>query len=540
MLGGGGSSSGQPGTYRNCLLAEVALARAQNQPDEIAIHLEDQPSITFGSIVDEARRLAGGLRDLGLSRGDVISFQLPNWREAVAVDIAASLLGLVVNPIIPIYRDREVEFILQDTRAKAIVIPEQFRGFDFVAMLGGLQPRLPDLEHIIVARPVRDNPGTLAYAELLDRAVPVAGIAEGISPDDVKIVMYTSGTTGRAKAVCHSHNTLTRALDNGCEGWSLGAGDIMLMPSPVTHITGFVNGIELPFFSDARSAFMERWDVDQAVELIDRLGATACVSATPFLQELVQKAAETGRKLPSLRLFACGGASVPPELIRRAGEVLERCRAFRVYGSTESPLVTVGFQGDDEVELAATTDGRVYNWDVRILGDNDEPLPIGADGEVVVTGPALMLGYGDPEQTRASMTPDGYFRTGDIGHLTEEGAIVITDRKKDIIIRGGENLSAREIEDVLYSHPAILEVAVVSMPHQRLGEGVCAFVVLVKGMQLGGLEELRPFLEECRLAKQKWPERLEVVDELPKTASGKIRKDVLRREIAASDQHSAA
>lgn len=538
MLGAGGSSNSQPGTYRNCLLAEVALARAQNQPDEIAIHLEDQPPITFGSIVDEARRLAGGLRDLGLSRGDVISFQLPNWREAVAVDIAASLLGLVVNPIIPIYRDREVEFILQDTRAKAIVIPEQFRGFDFVAMLETLRPRLPDLEQVIVARPGRDNPGTLAYAELLDRAAAVTEIERGISPDDVKIVMYTSGTTGRAKAVRHSHNTLTRALDNGCEGWSLGAGDIMLMPSPVTHITGFVNGIELPFFSDARSAFMERWDVDRAVDLIDRLGATACVSATPFLQELVQKAAETDQTLPSLRMFACGGASVPPELIRRAGEVLERCRAFRVYGSTESPLVTVGFQGDDEVELAATTDGRVYNWDVRILGDDDEPLPIGADGEVVVAGPALMLGYGDPEQTRASMTADGYFRTGDIGHLTEAGAIVITDRKKDIIIRGGENLSAREIEDVLYSHPAIQEVAVVSMPHQRLGEGVCAFVVLAKGARLSGLEELRPFLEECRLARQKWPERLELVDELPKTASGKVRKDVLRRH-AASDQHSA-
>ncbi|GAB3287345.1 AMP-binding protein [Parahaliea aestuarii] len=533
-----GAGARLPRQYRNCLLAEMALQKASSDPEGVAIYLEGQPPITFGGIVDEARRLAGGLRDLGFEKGDVISFQLPNWREAVALDIAASLLGLVVNPIIPIYRDREVEFILQDTRARAILVPEQFRGFDFVAMIDNLRPGLPDLEQVIVVRGDTHHAGTVNYADLL-ACEPVTSIAEGVSPDDVKIVMYTSGTTGRAKAVRHSHNTLTRALDNGCEAWSLGPDDVMLMPSPVTHITGFVNGIELPFFSDARSAFMERWEVGQAIDLIQGVGATACVSATPFLQELVQRAEETGVRLPSLRLFACGGALVPPALIQRAGEVLERCRAFRVYGSTESPLVTVGFVGDDEVHLAATTDGRIHNWDVRILDDDDNALPGGADGEIVVAGPALMLGYGDPEQTRESMTPDGYFRTGDIGHITPENAIVITDRKKDIIIRGGENLSAREIEEVLYSHPEIIEAAAVAMPHERLGEGVCAYVVLVAGAALSTLEELKPFLAQCRLAKQKWPERLEIATELPKTASGKVRKDLLRAQLSATDAKKA-
>lgn len=521
-----------PNQYRNRLLADLALEKAASDPEGVAIYLEGQPPITFGSIVDEAGRLAASLRAMGLQRGDVISFQLPNWREAVAVDIAASLLGLVINPVIPIYRDRELAFILRDTGARAIVIPETFRRFDYVDMLDGLRGDLPALEQVIVVGGSGGRPGTRAYRDLLEGVDPVTATAEGVTPDDVKIVMYTSGTTGRAKAVQHSHNTLARALDNGREAWGLGAGDVMLMPSPVTHITGFVNGIELPFFCEARAAFMERWEVGQAIALIQEVGATACVSATPFLQELVQRAEEEGLRLPSLRLFACGGASVPPSLIRRAREVLERCRAFRVYGSTESPLVTVGFLGDDEVELAANTDGRCFNWEVRVLDEQDRALPQGEDGEIVVSGPALMLGYGDPDQTREALTSDGFFRTGDIGHLTPENAIVITDRKKDIIIRGGENLSAREIEEVLYAHPDISEAAAVAMPHERLGEGVCAYVVMAQGAAALSLEALKPFLAECKLARQKWPERLEVVSELPKTASGKVRKDVLRKRIA--------
>ncbi len=530
----------QAGQYRNCLLADVALEKAARQPDDIAIFLEQDPPITFGSIVAEATRLAGSLREMGLQRGDAISFQLPNWREAVAVDIAASLLGLIVNPIIPIYRDRELAFILQDVSARAIIIPEQFRGFDYVAMIKELQPTLPALEHIIVVRGSKLHGGTADYNTLLNCEAPVTETVSGVSPDDVKIVMYTSGTTGRAKAVRHSHNTLARALDNGVEAWELGARDIMLMPSPVTHVTGFVNGIELPFFSQARSAFMERWEVGQAVKIIQDIGATACVSATPFLQELVQRSEEEGLTLPSLRLFACGGASVPPSLIRRAGEVLARCRAFRVYGSTESPLVTTGFTGEAEVELAATTDGCIYNWEVRIRDEEGRDLPLGEDGEVVVSGPALMMGYGDPDQTREAFTEDGFFCTGDIGHITPDNAIVITDRKKDIIIRGGENLSAREIEDVIYTHPAVAEVAAVAMPHERLGEGVCVYVVLNSGASLDGLEALKPFLTECKLAKQKWPERLEIVELLPKTASGKVRKDVLRAEVTSALQADRA
>ena len=518
--------------YRGKVLAELALEKANTTPDETAIFLEDAPAVTFGCIFEEASSLASALQDLGLQQGDVVSFQLPNWREAVAIDIAASMLGIIVNPVIPIYRHRELAFIAKDANTRLIFIPEMFRNFNHVAMLDDLKSVLPTLEHIVVVRGNCSHDGMLDYADLLKRSVPHRLRQAIVAPDDIKIILYTSGTTGHPKAVKHSHNTLARALDNGCEGWRLGSGDIMLMPSPVTHITGFVNGIELPFFSPVKSILMERWEVGQAMTLVKRHGATACVSATPFLRELVDLAASQGEGLPTLRLFACGGASVPPSLIRRAHQVLDNCRAFRVYGSTEAPLVTVGFIESHQENLAAETDGRYHNWQVKVLDHENNPLPQGNDGEIVVAGPALMLGYGTREQTEQAMTSDGFFRTGDIGHITAEGAILITDRKKDIIIRGGENLSAREIEDVLYTHPAISEVAVIAVPHARLGEGVGACIVLAPGSDNLTLEELKPFLDECKLTKQKWPESLHLMNELPKTASGKVRKDVLRAKIS--------
>jgi acyl-CoA synthetase (AMP-forming)/AMP-acid ligase II len=527
----GTSAGSQAVQYRNQTIAGVALARAAQMPDEVAIYLERGDHVTFAGIVDEARRLAAALVALGLKGRDVVSFQLPNWREAAALDIAASLLDLVINPIVPIYRDRELGFILEDAATRALFIPDQFRGCDFPEMVRRLRGSLTRLEHVIIVRGQRPNEDMLDYARLIDNADPKAIEPAVVDPDELKLLMYTSGTTGRAKAVMHSHNTLTRALDNGVDAWRLAGGDVMLMPSPVTHITGFANGIELPFFSDARSAFMEKWDVDRAIEFISRVGASVCISATPFLQELVQRASEQGIGLPSMRLFVCGGAPVPPALIRSTHRVLTNCRASRAYGSTEAPLVTVGFQKPEEEALAAETDGRCFDWDVQIRGTQDELLDIGQDGEIVVRGPALMLGYRDAGQSREAFTDDGYFRTGDIGHLTPEGAIVITDRKKDLVIRGGENLSAREIEDVLYNHPHVRETAVVAMPHPRLGETVCAYVVMESGCEALTVEALRPFLIESRLAKQKWPERLELRVDLPKTASGKIRKDLLRQEI---------
>ena len=367
---------------------------------------------------------------------------------------------------------------------------------------------------------------------------PGAAVREAgrrVDPGSVKLLLYTSGTTGRPKGVLHSHNTLARASQLSFAHWEIEAGDAVLMPSPVTHVSGYSVGLEQPFLSATRSVLMQRWDAQAALDLIERFEITATVAATPFLAELARAARARGARLPSLRVFACGGASVPANLVRDANSAFARPCAFRVFGASEAPLVTLGFPPAEAPELAASSDGAVVDYELRIVDDLGQPVAPGTPGEILVRGPAMFLGYADDAQTREAVTPDGYFRTGDLGVLSSQGALVITGRKKDLIIRGGENISATEIEDVLLRHPAVRQAAIVSMPHARLGETVCAFVVA--GRPAPAAAELVAFVSDAGLARQKCPEHIEFVADLPRTASGKPRKDVLRariRDILAS------
>jgi len=517
--------------YRNTTLAAQAERLAEERPSDWATAFDSGVSITFAEAWHQAKQLAGALQRAGLNPGDTLTFQLPNTPEAVIVAIASSICGLIINPVVPIYRGKELGFILNDAETRILFIPGVFRNFDFPAMIANLRGGLPKLEHVICVTPNSALPeGFQSYTDFFASGSdqPVEHIS--IDPDTTKILLYTSGTTGNPKAVRHSHNTLAAALDNGAQGWQLNADDIMLMPSPVTHITGYVNGIELPFYTDTRSILMESWDVHRAIEIIDKQGATTCVSATPFLQELVHTCREQNKTLPGFRLFACGGASVPPALIYDAMTTLQDCRAVRVYGSTEVPLVTVGFCGADEEKLAAETDGHIHNYDVIVVDDDGKDVGTGVEGEILVKGPAMMLGYASASQNSAAFTADGYFKTGDIGKLLPTQAVVITDRKKDIIIRGGENISAREVEEAILQHPSVREAAVVAAPHQRLGEGIAAFVILHEGATLS-LDQLTASLDRIGLAKQKWPQHLEPVGQLPKTASGKVQKEILRRQL---------
>jgi cyclohexanecarboxylate-CoA ligase len=275
--------------------------------------------------------------------------------------------------------------------------------------------------------------------------------------------------------------------------------------------------------------FLDTWSGAAGVAAIKRHGATLTVSATPFLQELLAAALAEGERLPSLRLFACGGASVPPDLIERALDAFENCVAARVFGSTEAPTVTFGPRSKAERRVAAHTDGRIVpNFEVRIVDPaGDRPLGIGQEGEILVRGPELFLGYIRAEDNEGAFDVDGYFRTGDLGHVTEDGCIVVTGRRKDLIIRGGENISPKEIEDALVSHPAVAEVAVIGAPHARLGETVCAVVIAREG-ETPDVASLAAHLRAAGFAAQKWPERVEIVEALPRTASGKVRKNVLR------------
>ncbi|MFM5886196.1 MAG: AMP-binding protein [Novosphingobium sp.] len=509
------------GVWDRRTIADQALALAAADPD-FAAFVEGDAVLTRGQLWDDAEALAVALNDRGLRPGDVVAFQVPNWREAAVINLAAALSGLVVNPIVPIYRDHEVTLMLGDCRARAVFVAASFRNFDFAAMAQRIRPALPDLAHVFTVR----GSGADDYAALLAEGRGRSFARPTVDPLGVKLVLYTSGTTGRPKGVLHSHVTLAHILHRSAEHWGLRAGEATLMPSPVTHVSGYANGLEAPLVCGTSTVLMESWDAQAALALIERHQAVGTVAATPFLVELAAAARAAGTALPSFRFFACGGAAVPPDLIPAANSAFAKCRAFRVFGASEVPLVSFGWPRDET--LAATTDGEVTDYAVRIVDHDDNDLPAGLEGEILARGPAMLLGYADQAQSAEAITRDGYFRTGDLGVLDARGAITITGRKKDLIIRGGENISAKEIEDVLHTHPAVTEASVVAMPHERLGEGVCAYVIAREEVTAAALAA---HVAASGLAKQKIPERFEFVADLPRTASGKVRKDLLRAAI---------
>jgi len=513
------------GVWIGRTLADFARERAAETPDVIAIS-DESGGLTYAEFIEQGEALARGILASGVKPGQTVSFQLPNWTEAAVVNVACALAGFVINPVIPIYRQSELRFILKDCRARMIFIPETFRNIDYPEMINGLRVDLPDLNSVVIVR--GKSEGQPLYASLIAAGRTSEASLVQSDPDDAKFILYTSGTTGQPKGVIYSHNQGRRPIWASMEAWGLKPGTRLLMPSPLTHVTGFAYGIEAPFHFGIRTVLMEKWDAARAADLIEDEKIDFMVGATPFLQELVEEAEKRGTPLGSLKIFACGGAAVPPDLIRRANRVLVNCRTFRVFGSSECPMVTQGCL--DDAELAATTDGRVYDWDVKVVDAEGTPLASGAEGEILARGPSLFRGYTDQAANRDAFDGDGYFRTGDLGIVTADGLLTITGRKKDIIIRGGENLSAKEIEDALHEHPAIREAAVVAMPHPRLGEGVCAFIIAA-GSVAPGQKALAAWLKDKGLAPQKWPERIEYVAELPKTASGKVQKHILRKTI---------
>ena len=421
--------AGRRGEWSGRTLVDDARDRARQTPDRIALRTETG-SLTYGQALTRAVKLARRMRQAGLMPGDVVSFQLPNWEEAVVLNLACALGGHVINPIVPIYRDREVGFILGDARSKLLVLPAEWRRFDYAAMARGLKPGLAHLRTVITVR--GRAAGCDAWEDwggAEDDGAVDSG--EDFTPADastLKMVMYTSGTTGRPKGVLYAHETSRRALMNSMAAWAVQPGQVILMPSPVTHVTGFSYGMELPFYHGTTTVFMERWDGSQALDLIEDHGVSVMIGATPFLQELTQ-AAESARAAgrppvaASLKIFACGGAAVPPEVVRRARAALPGLAAFRVYGSSECPMITQGYPGTDPVsaEAAAVTDGAVSGWEVKVVDDAGRTLPPGAEGEILARGPALFRGYTDPEGDRGSLRPRGLFQNRRSGHRLGRG-----------------------------------------------------------------------------------------------------------------------
>jgi acyl-CoA synthetase (AMP-forming)/AMP-acid ligase II len=512
------------GEWSGVTIGERLDQLAQATPDKV-VAIDGAARLTAGALRRRALRLAAWLGQRGVQPGEVVSFQLPNWHEAMIVGFACAYGGFVVQPLVPIFREAELGFMLADAGSRALFVPGQFGKTDHMALAQRVRGAVPSLAAIVG---VRDDRGDAAF-----EAVAADGPApEPAYPDAnaVKLILYTSGTTSAPKGVMHTHNTLDCELRTYSAYLQMGPEDVVFMPSTVGHITGYLYGLELPILLGCPTVLMDAWDARRAADLIEEHGVTYTVGATTFIQELAQVCLETGRTLPSLRHFPTGGAPVPPVVIELAERAFARCQPFRIYGSTEAPTVTLGDLRPGSLRARADTDGVPVGNEVRIVGGDGAPLAAGEEGEIVVRGPELCVGYLRWDDN-AAFDADGFFHTGDLGRLRGDGALEITGRKKDIIIRGGENISPREVEDAISELPQVQEIAVVAMPHPRLGETGCAVAVLTAGASLE-LADITRHLEAKGLAKPKWPERLVVLAEMPHTPAGKIIKTRLREMVA--------
>jgi cyclohexanecarboxylate-CoA ligase len=501
-------------------LADPLRRRAASDPTRLAI-VDGDVSLTYGVLNERSITLAGALVEHGVRAGDVLTMQLPNWWEAAVVYQAAMLAGCVLNPIVPIYRERELSFIERQCAPRVVVMPHVFRGFDHLSMQQQLSNELAEPPLVIVVRPESSLPdGVVAFDDLA--TVPTQ--LPPVTVDDICLLLYTSGTTADPKGVLHSHRTIAYEVDSIIELCRLGADDHIFMPSPVTHITGYLYALVMPAVTGAAVVLQDVWEPRAATDLIERHACRFSVGATPFLHGLVEE--YTRRAMPSaLSTFLCGGADVPPPLVRQASVRFD-AHVTRVYGSSEFPTATCGRQGDG-FEITADTDGvPIGPVECRLDTATSDGV-----GELLLRGPDLFLGYLDGALNGDAFTSDGFFRTGDLATIGPDGSVTISGRQKDIILRGGENISAKEVEDVLFEHPDVSEVAVVAMPDPVMVERSCAFVVPHGGAEVT-LHSLSVFLDDHHLAKQKYPERVEIVNELPKTASGKVQKFILRDVIA--------
>jgi acyl-CoA synthetase (AMP-forming)/AMP-acid ligase II len=483
---------------------------------------------TYADIHDGARRLVTFLTDAGLEPGDVVAFQMPNWREAVVAFYGLAMGGFVLAPIVHIYGPKEVRFILRQSGARAYISADRFGHVDYLDIVDGAAPdELDALRlHVVVgdaSTPTRNGERRVAWPEV-EAAAPASTIATP-APDDVCVLAYTSGTTSDPKGVLHNHRTLLAEL---LHMRSFEAGTPILMGSPVTHATGMLGALLGPLNRGEDIHLIDRWDPARVLEVMLEADVAGGTGASVFLASIIDHPDFTPEHAKRMPRVGLGGAPVPVALGERA-EALG-ISIVRAYGSTEHPSVT-GSVFEDPAEKRHRTDGSPkVGVEVRLLDEDGAPVPAGTAGEIFSRGPDLSLGYTDPALTADAFDADGWYRSGDMGVLDADGFLTITDRVKDVIIRGGENISAAEIEEVVAQLPAVAEVAVVAAPDDRLGEHACAVVRLVPDASLT-LDDITAALADAGLARQKWPEELRFVDDFPRTASGKIRKVDLRRQL---------
>jgi cyclohexanecarboxylate-CoA ligase len=518
----------EAGYWLDKTVHQLLTEAAASTPDKVSIVADradrDQARLfTYRELEDLAERAANSLRKLGVGPCDVVTAQLPNWWEFVVAAFACSKIGAIMNPVMPILRERELLYILNFCEAKVFIVPKLYRGFDYSAMAGGMRSELPYLKHLIVV----DGEGDSSFEHMLLAAAP-AGRCAGPRPDDMSVLMFTSGTTGEPKGVIHTSNSLIGCTKALTERFGLDPSDVLLVASPFGHMTGYAAIVLLSVYLGGTMVLQDVWEPKRGVSLMAREGVTYTAASTPFLSDICD-AVKAGAPRPgSLRSFLCGGAPIPSVLIERAASELG-IKVCSLWGMTEVLSGTLT-EPSRASEKSPTTDGRpLEGMEVRIVDFDGKPVPTGQSGRLLVRGCQMFTGYYKKPELK-TFDAEGWFDSGDLAYMDSEGYIRISGRVKDVLIRGGENVPVVEIENLLYKHPSVAAVAVVGFPDARLGERGCAFIVPKQGSTID-LAAMQGYLAECKMAKQFWPERVELVSDLPRTASGKIQKFKLR-EVA--------
>jgi cyclohexanecarboxylate-CoA ligase len=513
------------------LLGDDLARWAQRDPDGTAVVCVDTNGadhlLSWGELDADSARVAGRLLELGVAAGEPVAYQLPNRLEFLAVTCAVLRIGAICMPLMPIYRERELGFMLAQASPRVLIVPDAFRAVDHAALAARVASGLATLEHVVVvpeyAALLADGPGAFPDANVLAERRP--------APSDIAQLLFTSGSTGDPKGVLHRHDVLARAADAHIAHFGLTGDDVIYIPSPLAHQTGFLYGMGIALRLGVTQVAQEHWSGDTGYDAIARHGVTFTQAATPFLSDLVTVARERGPggRTP-LRMFVATGAAVPRALAHEARSVLD-AEVGGGFGTTES-CMGAGFVPGAADERAWTTDGHALaNVRLRVVDDHGRELAPGIEGNFEIQTDTLFAGYlNRPEATAAALSPDGYYRPGDLATIDADGYLRITGRVRDVINRGGEKIPVAEIEQLLYRHPAIAETAIVAMPDARLGERACAFVVLKTSSPAPRLSfaEMQAHLDAHHVARAYWPERLELVAELPRTPSGKIQKFVLR------------
>jgi len=475
---------------------------------------------TYAELRRDALRLAEYLRALGIGPGAVISVQLPNVYETVVVALAIQLLGAVINPILPNYREKELAYIFATARPRAIFTPALHRGHDYRAMLAPIKGAV---HHVVVDT---ENSGARGgdadLSAILETAAgAIAADFKGADAEAVSELIFTSGTEANPKAIMHTEQTANFSVRTAYRDLGLEPGDVVWMPSPLGHSTGFNYGLRFALYHGLKLVLQDAWDARAAVQLIRSEGCSYTLAATTFLQDLVETVAQSGASLP-FRCFGCGGAPVPAELVERAQQF--GIQALRLYGSTEVLVATWNREHSSRAQRLHSDGLVLSDIELDIRADDGRSAAPGEPGEIVVRGPNTSVGFfNDPLRTRATYDAQGWVRSGDMAVRDADGYIGIVGRSKEIIIRGGLNIAPREIEDVLLGFPEVERAAVLPVADARLGERCCAALVF-RAHKGFGFAQMLERLERAGMAKYKWPERLVTLSAMPTTASGKIQK----------------